>query len=64
MSGKRNSDLRFEAVIWATRGLLLFGVWALSTLYGQITGKIAELDQRINVMASSLARVETLLEKK
>jgi len=66
VSGKHSSSsggLRVEALVWATRGLVLFAVWSLSTIYQQITSQIASLDQRVNSLASGVARIETILER-
>lgn len=65
MSGRgefRNvRDLYSQATVWAIRGLLLFGMWALSEIYSNIITRLDETEQRTNGMAASLARVEVIL---
>lgn len=57
------TQLYSDALVWGVRALLCFGIWALSTLYTQITGQITDLNQRLNGLASAVARVETILER-
>lgn len=57
------SQLYSDALVWSVRALLCFGVWALSQIYSQLTTHIADLDQRVNGLAASMARVEAILER-
>lgn len=56
-------DLYAQATAWAVRGLLLFGMWALSQIYTGIATRLNEQEQRINGMAASLARIEAIVER-
>lgn len=57
-------DLYAQASAWAVRGLLIFGMWALTEIYSGLTNRLTEQDKRLNEMAASLARVEAILNER
>lgn len=55
-------DLYAQASVWAIRGLLLFGMWALTEIYSGIRTRLDHYEQRLNTVATAVARIEARIE--